>query len=362
MLLEKYAPTCTKEIAGNLAGIGEIKKFLASWRKGRALLVHGPTGSCKSTAIKLIAEELGYEIAESHANEKRAASSFFASSQQQGLFKKKKLMLFEDIETMQMRGFSDLISNSEHPVICTIGDAYHLPSSSRKLFKAVRFEKIGETELARLLEQVCRKENIPIERRQIEQLAKAAGGDVRGMLIDLEILRHGAKTGYRDSSENIFSTLRIIFKSMSIENSKIAIDNSEKEPEEIMRWLAENISEEYTDPGTIATAYNYLSKADVFNARIIRRQSWNLQKYLSLAAYGTTIAKSRPSVRHVPYKFPAYPRGSESMLEKISRNLHISKRRATAYIPLLKVLGRRDSEVLEKLGMDEKEAALLLRR
>lgn len=366
MLLEKYAPKSTKEIAGNSSQVMEIKKFLSGWKKGKALLVHGTTGSGKSTVIKLAAQEMGYEIVEARSNEKRSVSDYYQASLQQGVFSKKRLLLFEDLETMPMRGFTDLINKSEHPVVCVISDAYQLAPGVRKSFKIVKFEKVNDSELLKFLENVCRKEHITLERRQLEQLIKTSNGDIRGLLIDLEMLRLGtgrtSSIGYRDSEDNIFSTLKIIFKTMSLENSKIAVENSEKEPEELMRWLEENISEEYTDINTIATAFDYLSKADIFSSRIIRRQSWNLQKYLTIAAYGATLAKNRPSARFASYRYPVFARKNDAMLEKIAKSLHISKRRAAIYIPILRILARRNSGIFDELGMDEKEVSMLLKR
>jgi len=358
MLLEKYQPVSTKEIIGNPSQLAEIRKFLAGWKKGRALLVHGPTGSGKSTAIKLVAQESGYDLVEACSNEKRTISDYYNASQQHGIFSRKRIMLFEDLETMPMRGFADLISRSEHPVICVIGDAYQLPPDSRKLFRIVKFEKVNDTDLLKFLENICKKECIAAERRRLEQLVKTSNGDIRGLLIDLEMLKRAASIGYRDNEDNIFSTLKIIFKTMSLDNSKIAVDNCEKEPEELMRWLEENIAEEYTDIDTIAMAFDYLSKADIFSSRIIRRQSWSLQKYLSMAAYGTALAKSRPSARFISYRYPVFAR-KNAVLEKISKNLHISKRRAAVYIPVLRMLAKKNSDILEELGIDEKEAAIL---
>lgn len=351
MLLEKYTPKSTKEIVGNGLRIAEIKRFLSSWKKGSAILVHGPTGSSKSTAIKLAAHELGYDVVESHGDEKRSVDSFFQSSVQRGIFSKKRMLLFEDIETLPMRGMAELTKRSEHPVICTIGDAYQLSTPVRKNFKLVKFDKISEAELLAFAESVCRKENMQLNRRQLEQLAKTSNGDIRVLLTDMELLALGCKPSYRDSEDNIFNTLKIIFKTMSLENSKIAADNCEKEPEELMRWLGENVSEEYTDIRTVAKAFDYLSRADIFNSRIIRRQSWSLQKYLALAAYGTALAKERPSARFVSYRPPRFQQRI-SAVEGLSKSLHISRRKMAIYAPVLKLLAKRNSTIFEEFGVE----------
>lgn len=360
MLLEKYYPKSSRDLF-NKTPVNDVKKFLAGWKKGRALLLHGPVGSGKSVSVKLIAKELGYDLIESHADEERSIKNFVASSAEGGIFSRKKIILLEDIETLPMRGIADLVKASSHPVICTISDAYSLSPSVRSTFKTVKFDKINETEITRFVEAACREEKISIQKRDIEQLAKTCNGDMRSLLIDLDVLRLGRHDGFRDVEENVFSTLRIIFKSMRIENSRIAVRNSEKNIEDLFRWIENNITEEYTDIETIAFALNYLSKADVFHSRIIKRQSWSLEKYFAdLSVYGTSLAKTKPSLRFVSYKPPVYFGRGGLGLEKLANALHISKKQAFAYIPIFKMLAKRNTKLFEELGMDDKEISTIL--
>ncbi|MFA4819335.1 MAG: AAA family ATPase [Candidatus Aenigmatarchaeota archaeon] len=363
MLLDKYYPKTTKDLIGNPAAIMDIRKFLASWKKGKALLVYGPTGSGKSISVKLAAKELGYEILETHADEERPAKGFFEASMQRSIFSKKKLLLFEDVGTAAMRNFSQLISKSEHPIICTTDDAYQLSAAARKPFKLLKFDKIGESDMIRFLELLCKNEHITLQQRDLEQLARTSNGDVRALLIDLDVLQLGLKyNNYRDAEENIFNTLKVIFKTTNIENCRMAMDSSEKDSEELFWWLEQNVVEEYTDTDSIATAYDYLSKADIFYSRIIRRQSWSLQKYFSeLSAYGVALAKNKPSIRFVSYRPPAFARRPGNMtLEKLARNLHISRKHAAAYIPIVRMLVKKKSNICEELGMDDKEISFVL--
>ncbi len=356
MLLEKYYPKSSKELF-NVTSVNEVKKFLAGWKKGKALLLHGPVGSGKSVSVKLIARELGYEIVESHADEERNVKNFLAFSGESGVFARKKILLLEGIETLAMRGVADLVKTSSHPVICTINDAYSLSPSVRSVFRLVKFDRIKEAEIVRFIENLCREEKISIQRRDMEQLAKTCNGDIRSLLIDLEMLKLGFRHGgFRDVEDNVFSTLRIIFKSMRIENSRIALRNSEKSVEDLFRWIESNITEEYTDIETIAMALNYLSKADVFRSRIIKRQSWSLEKYFAgLSVYGTSLAKTKPSLRFVSYKPPLYFAGSDKALGKLASALHVSRKQAVAYIPIIRMLAKNSSRLCEELGMGDGE-------
>jgi replication factor C large subunit len=195
--------------------------------------------------------------------------------------------------------------------------------------------------------------------RKIGQLARMANGDVRSMLIDLETAMSGVDPkhiGYRNFEENVFNTIRLIFKTTSIENARIAVENCEKDSEELFLWLEQNIQEEY-DTAAIAKAYDYLSKADIFGTRIMKRQAWSLSKYASdLMVYGTALAKTKPSPRFVAYRPPFFRRTSRSALRKIAVGLHTSTANAPSYLPLIKM----HPKVCEKLGLDEKETDSLL--
>ncbi len=363
MLLYRYTPKTTADLVGNKKAILGIKEFLAKWKKGMSLLVHGQPGSGKSSALKLLAKELGYQVMEVHGNEKIDVKKLIQSSGQQGVFFRKKVILVEDIDTKAIRGIGDLIKKSSHPVICTAADAYKVNPPVRKLFKLMKFEKIRDMELLKFAEKVCEKEKIGIEKRNLEQIVKICNGDVRSLLIDIDAVRLGVNVkdlGYRNIEDNVFNTIRLIFKTMSIDNTKIALEKSEKDAEEIFHWLEENIKEEY-DLISLADAYDYLSKADVFYTRIIRRQSWSLQKYFSgLAVYGTALAKKKASPKFVAYRYPRIPRRiSPAALEKLSRPLHTSRRKSVKYLPVVKMLAK-SGDICEDLGMDEKETASIL--
>lgn len=357
MLLATYAPKTTGEFIGNSSGVREIKKFIGSWRKGQCLLIHGPSGTGKTTAVRLIAKENDFELVEIHPGEKMA----FEAANQRSIFSKKKIIFIEDVEATSMRGFSDLIKKSSFPVVCTTEDAYRISSSVRRSMKLVKFEKVSDQELVALGKNIAELEKFNTDTKQLEQLARQSNGDLRSFLIDLETLFIGIaarQVGFRNFEENIFNTIKVIFKTMNIENAKIAVENSGKDPEEIFFWLENNIKEEYTDIETIARAYEFLSRADLFQSRIIRRQSWSLLKYVSdLSVFGTALAKEKPSARFVNYQIPFYMRrSSSSALKKIGTNFHSSARTATQYIPLL----RTHPKLCEEIGLDDKETDFVL--
>ena len=73
----KYRPQKERDLIGNETAIRTIKNWLESWPRGvkrgrRALLLYGPTGVGKTVAVYVIALELGFEITEINASDKRS--------------------------------------------------------------------------------------------------------------------------------------------------------------------------------------------------------------------------------------------------------------------------------------------------
>lgn len=355
MLLETHKPKALKDVIGNARQIMEIKNFLKNWKPDNALLIHGPPGCGKSLCVELIARELGYELVESHAIDARGykgLGSIMKAGAQQSLFYKKKLILIDELELVDsVKGITEIIQESRWPVILIASNPYEQKLSYlRKSCTLVKFDKIRADYIANLLKSIAAKEGIKLSDGEISQISHACNGDVRSALIDLEC--NGAP---RDKEENVFETLKILFKTMDINNSRYALASSEKTPEELFLWLEENIPQEYEEPEEIAAAYDCLSKADIVTARIIKRQSWALQKYYGSFLCGVSLAKKQSYKKFTAYMFPRIraARGFEDIAGKISKKLHVSKKEALQYIPLIALI--RNKNLDEKLGLTADE-------
>ncbi len=333
MLLEKYRPKASKDIAGNSLAVNQIRKWLHTWQSG-ALYIHGPTGVGKSLAVELVAKELDYELLMCGADEARDLAyvrSFLSASSQQSLFFKKKLLLIDDFDIIESKkGITELIKNAKCPVVL-ISNEYNLPPQLRRYCAIVKFIKPRHYELQKFLEKICAQEKMAISKALLSRLSRS--GDVRASLIDLEALTEG----YRDTEDDIFAALRILFKATSIVNVP--------RREELIAWVEENIPEEYETCEEIAKAYDYLSKADLYTVRIIKRQSWNLQKYaIELSLHGVAMSKNHQNKKFVTYRRPKFYLNNEYILEAIAKKTHTSKRKARDYVQLAKAL--------EDIGID----------
>jgi replication factor C large subunit len=361
MLLEKYRPKSTDEIIGNRQQVLEIKKWLSEWRKGQGLIVHGQAGTGKSIAAKLAGEELGFDVQESHASDKRsynAMQEMASGTCQKTLYFRKKMLIVDETEILDsIKGAVGLVKESSCPVIFITEDAYEKNLVAlRKACKMVKFNKVRYDEITRLLKKITATEGINCSDATINQIARMAGGDVRAALIDFETALAGISfVGSREISENIFNTLNIIFKTTSLENTKIAFSMAEK-PEDVFAWLEENIPNEYTKPEDVAAAYDFLSKADIFRTRLVRRRVRSMEKYIAdMAVCGVALSKSGQYKKFVKYQPPKFYRMRDSRaIEKIAKITHTPRRQVP--VELMKILIRKNPELAQKLGLEDGEA------
>lgn len=361
MLLEKYKPETASQIVGNFLQVNAIRTFLKNWKRGKSLFLYGPTGSGKTLAVRLVAKDLGYQLIESYAGERklRDKDSFISMTKQRSIIAQKKLLLVDEAEIIgSVKMLSELIRQSPVPVIIIGENPYDKKLFNiRKNFRIIKFQKPKTEEVSRFLSMVCEKENIKLEQRHISQLARMCNGDIRAALIDLEILKtpenkNLADIGHREQIDDIFNLLKLLFRARSIKSARDIFRRCD-DPDKLLAWISENIINEFKEPEDIASIYNYLSRADMFHSRIIKRQAWGLQKYYyNIPIMGLAASKnySYGFVRYNPPKF-YYNINNMSLLEKISSRLHVSRTRSKEYIPLIKTLINRP-EIAEKFGFD----------
>jgi len=330
--LEKYEPSSIKEMIANRKQAHEICSWLKNWKPGKGLILHGPVGSGKSLATKLAAKELNYEILYFYGNNIEDVLSY---SEQRSIFHKGKLIVSEKM--------NEKLLKLNIPVVFICDDLYKVNKNIRSKCKIIKFNKVRADILLKFAKDICENERILYTERGLSQLVRMSDGDVRSLLIDLEILKDEKinmknleKLGYRERIRNIFDVLKIIFKTKSINNIIDVLKDSDKSIEDILLWIEENIANEYEKPKEIAIAFNFLSKADLFLARIIRRQAWSLKKYVNIGIYGVALGKDEPYKKFVNYRPPRSKFIQENeTLEKISKELHCSKNKAKIYLPLL---------------------------
>ena len=125
-------------------------------------------------------------------------------------------------------------------------------------------------------------------------------------------------------------TTRTLFKTMHFDHATQAVNEAEAglDLDTLMAWIDENLPYEYEYPYDLAQAYPWLSRADVFNGRIMRRQYYGFWRYTSaLISAGVALSKVEPYHKFFIYKYPsnfaniAKHRSRKTMEESIAEKL-----------------------------------------
>lgn len=359
MLVTRYKPKNLNEYVGQKESVEFFLKWIKGWKQGRSLLFHGPPGTGKTSLIEAYANENNYEFVEMNASDfrdkKQIEHVIGQSMKQMSLFGRKKLFLIDEIDGLAGRqdlggvgAVINIIKESKFPVILTCNNPYDEKLRTlREHCQLVEFKKLSVFDMEKRLKYIYGEENIAIDKEVLRQLTKRSEGDLRAAIIDFDSLSRGRKeirqedlddVNYREREQSVFNALMMIFKTKSALAAKLAINNVDKDPEEIFWWIENNIAAEYEDPEEIAKAYDILSKADLFRQRIKSRQNWKFLAYMiDLMTSGVATAKKEMYRKFTRYQYPnnmivlggsKFERKEEKeRLVELSQNLHCSTRK-----------------------------------
>jgi len=372
MWVEKYRPKNLREFVNQKEALEIFLNWIKNWKPGsKALLFYGPPGTGKTALIQAFAQEKNFDFVEMNASDFRSKSQieevFGRSMMQKSLFRKSKIFLIDEIDGIAGRedlgGVSaiiKIIKESVYPCVLTANNPYDPKLKVlRENCILVEFRKIHVYDIEKRLEEICKKEGISIEKEVLRNLAKRAEGDLRAAINDLETVARGRKKvtledlevlGYREREASIFDALKIIFKTQSAISAKLSIANIDKDPEEILWWVENNITKEYEKPEEIAKAFEFLSKADLFRQRITTTQNWKFRAYMiDLMTAGIALSKKEMYRKFTKYEYPKklvilgstkeLRKEEKELLLKLSQLLHCSTKKVKSeYLPYLKII------------------------
>ncbi|XP_048519577.1 ATPase family AAA domain-containing protein 5-like isoform X2 [Dendroctonus ponderosae] len=261
--IDKYKPRMSDEILANHHGVVQLRKWLEIWKNysqeinskkrrrafnsdsefesidcdsrdstylpGNTVILHGPCGSGKTSAVYAVANEFNFNVLELNASTRRTGkillqelkeatrshqvrheSSVMESTNQQKSKKLKKkkcqtkeaetgnhqkmcILLLEDIDLLfdQDEGFlsslSHLIMTSKRPIILTTTDKS--PPHVQKLmnqYECISFTPLSPRCLAVWLQILCLIEGLLTDRDELGNLLQYNIGDIRKTLLQLQ--------------------------------------------------------------------------------------------------------------------------------------------------------------------------------
>ena len=362
MYNETYTPRRFSDIHGQNKPLKDIVAWINTWpREHRALIVHGPPGSGKTSAIYVIKNEMHLDLIELNTSDVRDADAITRvvgnAANAQALFASRKLILIDEADNIKgstdsggMRTLASVIKDTQNPIILIANDLYKLPETVRRLCDDIRFNTLRAASIKNRLRDIADAEGLEASDADLETLAEMAGGDMRAAINDLESLGTTvtadaiAMLSPRDAESSIFEGLSAIFKGRSVA-CRAVFREIDKPPDEILYWIDENMPRIY-HPSDVARAYYYLSRADVFLGRVRIRQYYRFWAYaMDLMTAGVSVAR-RERATFARYESPSFFRALgktklrrtllKAALKKIGAKTHTSAHDAAAFLPLLR--------------------------
>jgi len=386
----KYAPQNSDQVFGQQKAVGELKDFIVNYKqkKFRAALLYGPIGNGKTSSVYALAKQLDYDLLEINSSDLRnqdAMKTFLNSVLgQQSLFFKPKLILIDEIDNVSgvkdrgaVQALTKAIEKSTFPVILTANDPFNSKLKAlKKVSQMIEFHKLQYRTVSHALEWVAQQEGIKYEEKAINSLSRQVDGDLRGALIDLQANSTGGSFIFSDlegisdrkRTESIMNALSIIFKSSSVENALPALNDVDLKMNEVFLWMDENLPKEYLDSGSLARAYEHISRADVFTGRIKRQQHWRFLVYINnLLTAGISSAKDERNPNFIPYKqtmrlLKIWQSNmklakKKEIAEKLAIATHTSKKVAIDQIPYFQQIFKNSNnkQIAEELDLSDDE-------
>ncbi|MDP1553257.1 MAG: replication factor C large subunit, partial [Methanobacteriaceae archaeon] len=279
------------------------------------------------------------------------------------------------------KAIGNIIKKGKHPLILAANDFY---SKRLKTIKTktnvIKIPRLHTNSIGAFLKKICREEGVKFDDDVIKELAKRSTGDMRSAINDLEVMAQGKDSismedlgvvGAKDSTSNIFDSVRIVLKSKTIKNIKPAM-HLDEDPTLVMEIIAENIPREYEKPHEIQKAYEMISQADLYFGRAVSSRNYTYWRYAS-EFMGVGVALSKDETYR---KFARYTGSSsfamlgrtrskrdlrDRVAQKMSAKLHVSNQVAIEQFPFMEVMFANDEmahEIASYLGLEDDEVKL----
>ncbi|MEK6925848.1 MAG: replication factor C large subunit [Nanoarchaeota archaeon] len=403
---EKYRPQYFAEVKGQDVAVQKIKELLDFYlERGeksasrylaplikkkipkKAVILHGPPGTGKTTLAHVAAKESGAEIFELNASDLRDKNKLREilkpAIEQRSLLKEGKIILVDEVDGISKFDFGglpellSLIEVSPYPMIITANDIWDRKFNTlRTKSELVKLKEIDYKTIKDILAKISIKEKLNFPEDLLTRISLKAKGDLRASINDLQAISHvkdpGSIEGDERNKENdIFNALRLVFKGKPTAET-LQIYESVKMPlDEIILWVEENIPLEYKGV-ELAKAYESLSKVDIFKGRIYKQQYWRFMVYENIfLSYGISASKKDAKTGFTSYKKPERilkiwlhnqrTAKKKSIAQKYAKVVHVGVKRALHEFPIISQIIKSNISIQKELKLNEEEIEYLMK-
>lgn len=300
---DTYRPTSLADIVGHDKQISSLREWADSWSEHHEpVVLHGPPGVGKTSSAHALANDMNYSVMEMDASDKRTGDvvdKFMGeASKTHSLYQKNgKLLIIDEVDNLH--GHSDrggksaitrLVKDAEQPIILIANDFYDLSRGLRNNTRDIEFDYVDTNIIAQKLASICDMENVGYDVAALRKIAAIADGDLRAAITELHKASMGNDTittedvlsnSNRDQKEEIFPFLDALFKEDPPDVVHGKAQSLDMTPNNLFRWVAENIDRGYSDPEELAKGYESLSNADIWLGRTYQTQNYKFWRYVN---------------------------------------------------------------------------------
>ena len=381
--VEKYRPRKLDEIIGQTSAIKEIREWIEkvkSKKSKKALLLYGPPGTGKTSAAHAVANELEFDAVEINASEVSAGEklkSIISNLGALSLFGKGRLIIIDEADALSSSEAREIARLAEKlvsvcPIVITVNDMYrNVPPEIRRISEPVKFNRLRWTTIRSVLASITRNEGVSVSMDVLKEIAVNASGDLRAAINDLQAICRGSMElaseigrliGQRDVEKGIFDLLKAVLISERCGYSKAVLRSLNQDPRFVFRWIEENLPLFYKEPKALRSAYDALSRADLFFRRASETGRMGLLSYsIDMMTFGVCTSKTQKPTGWVKFRFPDIIRKRSATKEArkeakeialmLAKKLHISSSKVIEEIfPIIKEDIKRKGLILEHIS------------
>ncbi|MFC3477078.1 replication factor C large subunit [Halobacterium litoreum] len=347
---EKYRPSSLSEVRGNDSARDDFRDWARSWGDhGEAVILHGSPGVGKTSAAHALANDVGWDVVELNASDQRTADvvervagEAAKSGTLTGGSSGRKLVVMDEADNLHgnvdrggSAAITRLVKEATQPIVLIANEFYDMSNSLRSACRDIEFRDVSKRSIVPVLRDICRREGVEYDDAALDAIAEQNSGDLRSAVNDLQALAEETERlteddvvmGERDRSEGVFDFLDDLIKVHDAQSALEAAYDVDETPDDLVNWVEDNVPKDYSG-AELATAYEFLSNADVWLGRVRATQNYSYWRYATdNIAAGVAAARERDHGGWTRYGPPSYwrklgsSRGTREKRDYVARHI-----------------------------------------
>ncbi len=377
---DKYRPANISDLIIASDDLNIIIKWADSWKNNevikKSLVLYGEPGTGKTTTAMAIANYLNVPLIEMNASDQRNAESMKRVALMSSLYADllsdvkvpDRLILIDEADNIfesrdprkggdygGMTELLNVIKNTRNPVVITMNDYYSFRSrrSGKEIiensvviemrpYKRRNDQKYKEF-INKCIERchyILKNEGKQIPDSLIIKIVKDNEPDIRSIINDLEATAMDFAPADRNKKIDIYKYVIDTFHSHDYDKLINSFIDADFDPDYYIKWIDQNIKEEYQDPEDLKNAYEILSIADLYS-RLSYKAGYMLTGISEEIAAGISLKVKNKNKSTGRYSMPDIIKmyssrkgnnNARTLLEKLAALNHTSSNVMLSYL------------------------------